>query len=418
MDNISNDSLYPPNAPALNNLAAHIKDGHPTDFSFDLSKFPNAASIDPFAIVGPDLNGINANIKSLLGVDHPVLSTVAKYFFEFDGGKKIRPALVLLMAHAVNQHMINLTRGNSSQKYTPIGKFTLSQAEVDLARDLAESGVPTLRGDRVPFPGQIILPLQRRLAEITELIHTASLLHDDVIDGSETRRGVGSVNAVFGNKLAILAGDFLLARASISLARLRNVPVVELLSTVIEHLVKGEVMQIREPTTTMPDKNYGAFLSYLRKTYYKTGSLIANSCKAIALLGLYPDEVTVAAYKYGFHLGIAFQLVDDILDFEGTSDSLGKPAFNDIRCGLSTAPVLYAAVEHPHLHELIERKFKRDGDIETAVQAIDSSRGIDLTRALARSHAQLALDALEVLDDSEARSALAKMVLLVLNRSK
>jgi hexaprenyl-diphosphate synthase len=239
--------------------------------------------MDPFALVSADLQGINTSIKALLGVDHPVLATVAKYFFDFDGGKKVRPALVLLMAHAVNHHMAARAPraaaaaassgsgaraeaaaagasasssissssggggGGDASRYTPAGKFTLSASELAVAQELVSTGVATLRAEsaRTSLPAQVVLPLQRRLAEITELIHTASLLHDDVIDSADTRRGRGSVNAVFGNKLAVLAGDFLLARASICLARLRSVPVVELLSTVIEHLVKGEVMQMR-----------------------------------------------------------------------------------------------------------------------------------------------------------------------------
>lgn len=108
------------------------------------------------------------------------------------------------------------------------------------------------------------------------MIHTASLLHDDVIDEADTRRGVPSVNKVFGAKLAILAGDFLLARSSVSLARLRSLEAMELMSTVIEHLVKGEVMQMKNADGR---DDITPFEYYLRKNYYKTGSLMANSCK-------------------------------------------------------------------------------------------------------------------------------------------
>ena len=146
----------------------------------------------------------------------------------------------------------------------------------------------------VSLPHHAALPLQRRLAEVTEMIHTASLLHDDVIDAADTRRGVSSVNTVFGNKLAVLAGDFLLARASVCLARLRSLPVVELLSTVIEHLVKGEVMQMKTALRSEA-ATQAAFDLYLRKTYYKTGSLMANSCKAVAMLMRRPDEVCATA---------------------------------------------------------------------------------------------------------------------------
>lgn len=124
------------------------------------------------------------------------------------------------------------------------------------------------------------LPTQRRLAEITEMIHTASLFHDDVIDKATTRRNVSSVNQVFGNKLAILGGDFLLSRASVSLARLRNLEVVELLSVVIEHLVKGEIMQMKPSSSGRSQLEY-----YLKKNFYKTASLMGHSCLAAAVLG-------------------------------------------------------------------------------------------------------------------------------------
>ena len=243
-------------------------------------------------------------------MDHPMLSTVARYFFDWDGGKKVRPALVLLMAHAVNQHMASTAGG----RYIHAGTFMPSPSEVIAASNAVTAGMPALLPGalRTPLPAQVVLPLQRRLAEITELIHTASLLHDDVIDGADTRRGVGSVNKMFGNKLAVLSGDFLLARASVCLARLRNVPCVELLSSVIEHLVKGEVMQLHVALRNN-ESIKTAFDLYLKKTYFKTGSLIANSCKAISILGGYPDDVTKAAFLYGMHVGIAFQLVDDML---------------------------------------------------------------------------------------------------------
>ena len=217
----------------------------------DLSRFPSAAlNIDPFELVASELRGINGSIKQILGIDHPVLATVAKYFFDFGGGgKKIRPALVLLMAHAVNAHesfcnskVEKLAGTQRAPRAHP--SFSPAAANSSFFQDPLTSNVSTSEL-LVSLPHHAALPLQRRLAEVTEMIHTASLLHDDVIDAADTRRGVSSVNTVFGNKLAVLAGDFLLARASVCLARLRSLPVVELLSTVIEHLVKGEVMQMK-----------------------------------------------------------------------------------------------------------------------------------------------------------------------------
>ena len=380
----------------------------------DFGKFPkDVESMDPFELVGPELLNINHNIKQILGIDHPVLSTVAKYFFDFGGGgKKIRPALVLLMAHAVNAHESAL----AGVPYSTSGEFGQNEKEaarkfMSSARAVGGSGVMHT------LPAHLALPLQRRLAEITEMIHTASLLHDDVIDAADTRRGVSSVNTLFGNKLAVLAGDFLLARASICLARLRSVPVIELLSTVIEHLVKGEVMQMKSALRS-DAATQAAFDLYLRKTYYKTGSLMANSCQAIALLGGYAEETRIAAYKYGMHLGIAFQLVDDMLDFEGTSLSLGKPALSDVRQGLATAPVLFAAHRFPLLLSMIERKFATPGDLEYTVRTVQASDGILLTRRLAIAHINMALEAIAPLADSPARTALASLCRVVLTRKK
>jgi len=258
----------------------------------DLSSHPGAAAADPYSLVGEDLAGLNASIRSILGVDHPVLSRVAQYFFAMEGGKKMRPAMVLLMSHAVNAHMeaersgvaaaAGSGAGGEGEATRPppqglvlnsvagVGGFgTSSQTAVGY---VAAEGVTTLPSTcrthqpvLLTLPPHVVLPLQKRLAEITEMIHTASLLHDDVIDGADTRRGVQSVNQLFGNKLAVLAGDFLLARASVCLARLRNIPVVELLSTVIEQLVKGEVMQMRSVIQSQAPTQAAMDL-YLRKT--------------------------------------------------------------------------------------------------------------------------------------------------------
>ena len=152
------------------------------------------------------------------------------------------------------------------------------------------------------------------------MIHAASLLHDDVIDLADTRRGAKAVHKIYGNKVAVLAGDFLLARASVLLARLQDIKVVELLATVLEEMVQGEMMQVK----AMPEELL-EFDHYLSKTYRKTAALMALSCEAAALLGDHPPEVQQALQAYGRHLGIAYQLVDDYLDFTGSAASLGKP---------------------------------------------------------------------------------------------
>lgn len=262
----------------------------------------------------------------------------------------------------------------------------------------------------LPQLAHTLLPTQIRLAQIVEMIHVASLLHDDVIDKSDLRRGAPSAPAAFGNKLAVLGGDFLLGRASAALSRLGDSEVVELIASVIANLVEGEILQMKgtgaranvdAPSDEIDILNLHAqpsraevpfpdrWSTYLKKTYLKTASLMAKGARAAVVLGGCKEgEVwKEVAYAYGRNVGIAFQvgylsfryhlvwrfrsgdltrsqLVDDILDFS-SSTALGKPGSGaDLRLGLATGPVLYAAEEYPELEPLIARGFKHDGDVE------------------------------------------------------
>jgi|LauGreSBDMM110SN_4_FD.fasta_scaffold25465_2 geranylgeranyl pyrophosphate synthase len=325
---------------------------------------------DPFKLVEKDISTLSGGIKELLGSDHPVLETCAKYFFDIDGGKKIRPTMVLAVSYALNASLNN----NDLNLYA--------------------------------------LPSQKRLAEISEMIHTASLFHDDVIDKASTRRGVPSVNQIFGNKLAILGGDFLLSRASISLARLRNIEVVELLSTVIEHLVKGEVMQMKPSTIGNSAMEY-----YLRKNFYKTASLMGHSCLAASVLGGHNEETQRATYLYGTYVGQAFQLIDDALDFEGSTATIGKAPLADLKSGLATAPTLFAALEYPIIEKLINRKFEYEGDVEHALELVQKSNGLKLCKDLAQVHAEKAIEAISSLNPSIAKDSLVALACKVVTRT-
>eukprot|EP00249_Psilotum_nudum_P006226 c19560_g1_i1 orf=136-1299(+) len=260
---------------------------------------------------------------------------------------------------------------------------------------------------------------QQRIAEITEMIHVASLLHDDVLDSAETRRGIGSLNFVMGNKLAVLAGDFLLSRASVALASLKNTEVVELLSKVLEHLVTGEIMQLTSNPEEQCSMEY-----YLEKTFFKTASLLAHSCKAIAVLSGQSREVATLAYEYGRHLGLAFQMIDDVLDFTGTTGSLGKGTLSDIKQGIVTAPLIFAMERHPMMHELIYRKFQNSGDIELAIELLNMSDGIKRARQLASEHASQAAASINSLPPcdlekvKQCRRALIDVSQQVLTRTK
>jgi hexaprenyl-diphosphate synthase len=260
----------------------------------------NGSVINPKQLLGKDLSLLTENIRKLLGSGHPVLTTISSYYFTKQG-KHIRPLLVLLVSKATNRSLD-----------TP-------QIDVDAPADASSKVIFEPQDEELPSN---VLRSQRRLAEITEMIHTASLLHDDVIDNSSSRRNSPTANAEFGNKMAILAGDFLLARASVALARLRNFEVVELLSTVISNLVEGEFMQLRNsslsgkaawsfPITFTSSKNVDSdnrFNYYMKKTYMKTASLIAQSCKAATILGKCEIDIQQAAYNYGRNIGLAFQV--------------------------------------------------------------------------------------------------------------
>jgi len=265
-----------------------------------------------------------------------------------------------------------------------------------------------------------ILPSQRRLAEITELIHTASLLHDDVIDHSVSRRGHPSANLEFGNKMAVLAGDFLLSRASVALARLRDAEVTELLATVIANLVEGEFMQLKN--TARDEKNpvwtENTITYYLQKTYLKSASLISKSCRAAALLGSSEPATVDAAYLYGKNLGLAFQLVDDMLDYTISEEELGKPAGADLELGLATAPLIFAWKNNKELGSLVGRKFAQEGDVARARQLVLQSDGLEQTRALAEEYANRAIAAIDDFPESEAKDGLVEMAIKTLKRRK
>jgi hexaprenyl-diphosphate synthase len=231
---------------------------------------------DPVKIVGKDLWELKGNITQLLGSGHPFINTIGKHYFQGDTNR-IRPLLVLLIAKATCE---------APKKTT---QQLLQEGEEDYSLGFTSTENP-------------VLPTQRRLAEISEMIYTASLLHYDVVDTAEQVTNPG-----FGNKLAVLAGDFLLARASLALAQLKKAECIELMATCIANLVEGEFMQLQDPQEKNPDEKK-AFDYYLEKVYLKTGSLIAQSCKASSVLAGCSSDINKITYDYGRHMGIAFQV--------------------------------------------------------------------------------------------------------------
>jgi all-trans-nonaprenyl-diphosphate synthase len=322
---------------------------------------PATSVTELFAPVKDDLRTLTANLKELVGARHPILYAAAEHLFE-GKGKSLRPALVLLVSRAT-------------------------------------------------MTDQDITSRHRRLAEITEMIHTASLVHDDVIDMAELRRGIPTVNSDFGNRIAVLAGDFLFAQASWYLANLDNLEVVKLLSKVITDFAEGEIRQSLtafDLSLTLED--------YLEKSFYKTASLMAGSSKAAGVLSGVTLAQAEQLFNFGKHFGIAFQVVDDILDFTSSTETLGKPAGSDLRQGNLTAPALFALEEMPQLSGLIEREFSEPGDLAQAIALIQSSDGIQRARELAKSEIKLAVSAIDWLPASSPKQSLIDLATYVLER--
>lgn len=304
--------------------------------------------LDPYKLLEPQLTHLRTTLLDLLGSSHPSLSEIAKYYF-LHPSKQLRPLIVLLFAQATNglgREWVRkkwaaevegaggkteeldrpLTRPDVLNDWNPSmpDHTTSFQSAFSLrpARPLPEVVLPPPRTTslqdkpRTLTIPSLLLPTQMRLAQIVEMIHVASLLHDDVIDKSPLRRGVPSAPAAFGNKLSVLAGDFLLGRTSAALSRLGENEVVELIASVIANLVEGEILQMKEVYAPQlglvgtPRVGKEAWNLYLQKTYLKTASLMAKGARAAVVLGgCREGEIwKEVAYAYGRNLGIAFQV--------------------------------------------------------------------------------------------------------------
>lgn len=322
---------------------------------------------DPFKLVEEDLASLYADIRRELWTNRPELDQISRYYFDGQG-KAFRPMVVMLIARVLNFHM---------------------------------------------FHSNELLDSQHRVAMIAEMIHIASLVHDDVIDTSDTRRGKPSVNLLWGQKKAILTGDFILAQTARLLARIGSEDVIMFLAQVLHDLIQGEFMQLgsKEDETER-------FSHYLQKTFKKTASLIAYTCKSVALLGGADQQLQEAAFQYGRNMGIAFQLVDDMLDFISSQAETGKPATADLRLGLATAPVLFACEKFPELNPMIMRRFSERRDVERAYEAVLKSDGLAHTRMLAKKHCDEALKHVSALTDCPEKQALVTVAEKVLYRNK
>ncbi|KAL0352824.1 UNVERIFIED_CONTAM: Solanesyl diphosphate synthase 3, chloroplastic/mitochondrial [Sesamum angustifolium] len=377
--------------------AVELVFGYALSLATNLSSF-SWAGTRSILFVADELSILANRLRSMVVAEVPKLASAAEYFFKWGLKEK-----VILNTGSVEGCEKNL----DFTLCWPIVNVLLLMAtalDVQMPRHPADAAIDTLSTE--------LRTRQQCIAEITEMIHVASLLHDDVLDDADTRRGIGSLNFVMGNKLAVLAGDS--AVESLCGTRLFE-----------KHGVTGETMQM----TTPSDQRCSMLLKscmeyYMQKTYYKTASLISNSCKAIALLAGQTAEVSILAYEYGKNLGLAYQLIDDVLDFTGTSTSLGKGSLSDIRHGIITAPILFAMEEFPELRTVVNEGFDSSANVDRALEYLGKSRGIQRTRELAVKHASLASAAIDSFPENNdenvqrSRRALVELTHRVITRTK
>jgi heptaprenyl diphosphate synthase len=246
------------------------------------------------------------------------------------------------------------------------------------------------KGADVPAPDAAVVG-----AASVELVHLGSLYHDDVIDEAGTRRGVPSVNARWSNIVAILAGDYLLAQAS-ALAASLGADVAGLLATTIGELCRGQVLELQHLYD--PDRGEEAYYAAIEG---KTATLMATACRIGGMVCDVAPPTLDALTRFGQHLGMCFQIVDDVLDVTRSEAELGKPTGNDVHEGVYTLPVIYALAGDPELRGLLGRKLDWP-DVEQAVALIARDEYVDASLAVARAHAKKASEALSGADGLDA----------------
>ncbi|ANF97455.1 heptaprenyl diphosphate synthase component II [Paenibacillus bovis] len=320
--------------------------------------------LDIFGTLKKDMNVIERELSRSIDTEHALLNETSLHLLKA-GGKRLRPAFVLLA-----------------------GKY----GNYDLER-LSNVAVPL------------------------ELIHMASLVHDDVIDDAETRRGQLTVKSKWDNRIAMYTGDYIYAKALVIVARLENPEIHRVLAKAMVQMSIGEMEQIRDFFNT--DQTIRRYLLRIRR---KTALLIAISCQLGGLAADAPREVTRQLYRYGYNVGMAFQIRDDVLDLCGTEKQIGKPPGSDLRQGNITLPVLYAlqqdSLREPLLAE-IQRIHQANGetDVKQAVQMVRGSRGIEQAEALADRYIQKAMDALQQLPSGKTQKHLQEIAHFVAKRS-
>jgi octaprenyl-diphosphate synthase len=256
-----------------------------------------------------------------------------------------------------------------------------------------------------------------RVGAAVEFLHTATLLHDDVVDDSDVRRGKKSARLIWGNQASVLVGDFLLAQAFRMLVDVASMPALRILSHAAATLSEGEVMQLAAAKNTATTED-----EYLAIINAKTAALFQAAAESGGALAGRPAEELAALRSYGRNLGLAFQLVDDALDYSGDSARLGKSVGDDFREGKITLPVILSfrrgtEAERAFWNRTIADGEISDGDLENAISLMRKHKAVEATQERARSYGAIARDALAIFRDCTEKTAMQEVIAFCVNRS-
>lgn len=308
------------------------------------------------------MSAVDKVIRSRLNSDVVLIRTIGEYIISA-GGKRIRPAMLLMMAKALGYE------GN----------------------------------------------LHHLMAAVIEFIHTSTLLHDDVVDESDMRRGAATANAVFGNAASVLVGDYLYSRSFEMMVEADSMRIMQIMSEATTVIAEGEVLQL----LNVHDSNVD-FVRYMNVIKSKTAKLFEAATRVAAVLAGADKETEQQAALYGTHVGTAFQVIDDVLDYSGSAEDLGKNVGDDLREGKPTLPLIRVMqVGTPEQKALIRHAIEEgDGDFERVAEAIRSTDAIEYTKSIAKEQADIAIAALDSLAESPYKQSLKDLVTFSLARTQ
>tara|TARA_R110001583_G_scaffold6618_5_gene33593 strand:- start:22241 stop:23212 length:972 start_codon:yes stop_codon:yes gene_type:complete len=313
-------------------------------------------------ITDNEMSQVNTLIQAQLTSDVALINQLGFYIVN-SGGKRIRPLITILAAKALNLHDEKVTK----------------------------------------------------LAAIIEFIHTATLLHDDVVDESDLRRGEKTANSLFGNAASVLVGDFLYTRSFQMMTDLQNLKVMDVLSNATNVIAEGEVLQLmncNDPDTTEK--------SYMDVIYFKTAKLFEAATQLVAVLGEQPEKIEKALLDYGKYLGTAFQLTDDVMDYSSDAAEMGKNTGDDLAEGKPTLPLLYA-IQHgteTQVKLIREAITKANGmdHFDEIMQALNDTKALQYTKQRALEEADKAIEALSIVPESQYKDALISLAHIAADR--